>query len=109
MERDKLIKKYKKQIEKLFKELPKNKMELFQGVIENAARTRVDLDIFEEEKQKGYMIQTTNGNGFSTEKENPAYNTYNRALSTYQKLIDTLNKELPQQIEKSKLEELFRE
>lgn len=110
MERDKLIKKELAKLNKLFSDLPKNKLELCEGLIQNAAFMKVTLlDLQKEILENGAVIPCTSGNGFETIKDNPAQKAYTTMISRYTVIIKQLSDFLPEEQRASKLEALINE
>ena len=90
---------YKRELEKLkkiFADIPEDKRDLVDGLIENAAFMVVTLrDLQAEIEVNGAMIQTTSGNGFEMLKDNPAQKAYTSMVAKYTAVIAQLDKFLP--------------
>lgn len=96
MDKDKRIKQEIDELNKLFRDVPKEKMKLTEGLIQNAAFMRVTLEELQREVvEKGACIQYTSGNGFETIKDNPAQKAYTTMVSRYTQIISQLQNMLP--------------
>jgi len=95
-EREKKIKAEKATLNKIFARIPKNKKKLVEGLIQNAAFMKVNLEELQQNVvESGAMIAYTSGNGFETIRDNPAQKAYTTMISRYSAVIDQLNKMLP--------------
>ena len=96
MDKDKAIQKEKQKLRQIFKEIPEDKKDLVEGLIENAAFMRVTLEILAKDiAENGPVITAVNGNGFEVTRENPAQKSYTSMVQKYSGVIEQLNKMLP--------------
>lgn len=107
--KEKKIKKEFRQLSKFFKNLPQGKKKLAEKLIENAAFMIVTLaDLREKISEEGAIKTVTNGNGISTEQENPAQKSYVAMMNRFNATMKILIDMLPEQDQKeSKLLELM--
>lgn len=99
-EREKLVKKEKARLQKLYKDIPENQKKLTEGLLIQAARTRVllnemwvditengDYDMFSQsDKQEPY------------ERERPIAKLYNSRNDSYCRIIKQLSDILPEEM-----------
>lgn len=101
MSKDKLtkeerIKKELSKLNKIFKNIIKDKKDLCAGLISNAAYMYVTLeDLQVIVNLEGAITTGVNGNGFETTSEHPAQKCYNATLEKYVKTIKALTDLLP--------------
>lgn len=96
MEKEKEIKREIEKLNKIFEDLPEDKIKLCEGLIQNAAFMHVTLlELQRDVLEQGAMIHVQSGNGFDTIKDNPAQKAYTTMISRYGAVIDQLNKLLP--------------
>ena len=94
--RDERIRKEKQKLNKIFKDIPKDKKSLCQNLIANAAFMAITLeDLQEDIIEKGTVITGINGNGFEVSQENPAQKSYNTMINRYASVIKQLQDLLP--------------
>lgn len=94
------LKKELNKLRKIFKDLPEESKKLSEGLIQNAAFMHVTLlELQEDIKEHGAMINCTSGNGFETLKDNPAQKAYTTMISRYSLVIKQLTDLLPEQSE----------
>lgn len=94
--KDKRISAEMKKFKEIFKDIPDNKKELVEGLIQNAAFMRVTmLELQENIKNEGATLESMTGNGFIVIKENPASKIYTTMVSRYAVVIQQLQKLLP--------------
>lgn len=95
---DKLVKKEKNRLKRIYKDMPKDRMSVAEGLLDQAARLRVSLDIL-------WTDISTNGDTemFSQsektepyERERPAARLYNSRNREYTNVIKQLDGMLPQ-------------
>ncbi len=93
-------------LQNLFVDVPANKQELVEGLIQNASFMVATLsDLQKQIKKDGAIITAQNGNGFMVANENPAQKSYNTMINRYTALMKTLIEMLPDKASaKSKLE-----
>lgn len=85
-----------KKLNKIFENIPDNKKELVEGLIQNAAFMEVTLmELQNEVIDKGAMISYKSGNGFDTIRDNPAQKAYTTMISRYSQVINQLQTLLP--------------
>lgn len=96
MDKDELIKKEIRELNKLFRDIPANRKKLVDGLIQNAAFMRVTLEELQGEViENGAVIQCQSGNGFDTIKDNPAQKAYTTMVARYTQIINQLQNFLP--------------
>lgn len=102
--RDTRIKDEYGRLKELFADVPKNKQELCQGLLENAAFMKVALDDLRKVvTEEGAIKECVNGNGFTVLQEHPAQKSYNSMINRYSSVIADLAKILPESSGSSKL------
>ena len=109
-EKEKLIKKEKNKLKKIFKEIDKNKLDFCMTLIDRLAWLNVSVKELENKIDiEGTTIPYDNGGGQSGIKDNPDVKT----LIQYTRNITTITKQLvdlvPASQKKSKLEQLMNE
>ena len=83
---------------KLFKNLPKNKKELAENLLHNAAFMAISLDELKEDiKNYGVKEFYMNGKGQFGYKESVESKTYNVQMKNYMTIIKQLNDMMPQE------------
>ena len=108
IEKNKKIKKEINKIKGVFKEMPKNKKEIVERLIENAAFMSITLDELKEDIKK-YGVKETYVNGkdqfgFKESIESKTYNTMiKNYLNVIKQLIDFLPKEEQENVGESLL------
>lgn len=96
LSRDERIKKEKQRLNKIFKNIAKDKKSLCQNLISNAAFMAITLeDLQEDVIENGTVISSINGNGFEVIQENPAQKSYNVMINRYTSVIKQLQDLLP--------------
>lgn len=90
--RDKLVKKEKNRLMRLFKNIPENKEKAVQGLIIQAARLRVLLDeMWEDISENGdYEMFSQSEKQEPYERERPVAKLYNSRDVSYQRVIKQL-------------------
>lgn len=102
--RDNQIEEEYRRLKALFADAPKNKQELCQGLLENAAFMKVALDDLRKMvTEEGAVKECVNGNGFTVLQEHPAQKSYNSMINRYSSVIADLAKILPESSGSSKL------
>ena len=92
-----------KRLRKLFEKLPKNKLELVKGLIENAAFMYVTLqELTEVINANGVKEQYKNGKNQYGYKDSTENKTYDKMIKNYNNTIKQLNDMLPKESDKSK-------
>ena len=105
----KIIKEERK-LTKLYKNLPKNKQILVKGLIQNAAFMKVTMDELQEIiNREGCVEEYQHGANQSGKKATTESQTYNTMIKNYSNIILNLDKMLPEERPKSRLEELANE
>ena len=90
-ERIKLRKKELKKLKVFFKDLPRDKANVVDGLIEHAAFQRVMLDELSQVIAKyGYIGEYQNGENQKGLKKSAAVETYDKTLNTYSKIVKQL-------------------
>lgn len=85
-----------RKLKKLFEDVPANKRDLCDGLIQNAAFMAVTLKELQTEViANGAVISCQSGNGFDTIKDNPAQKAYTTMVSRYTDVINRLMQLLP--------------
>ena len=92
----------KSEIERLteiYKDLPRNKLAVAQGLIQQAARLRVRLDkLWEDIQEHGETeLFTQSENAPPYERERPASRTFTATDKSYQSIIKQLNELVPEE------------
>lgn len=101
--RQKLINSEIRRLKRLFKGLPKNKLELAKGLIENAAFMYVTLqELTETINTNGVKEQYKNGKNQYGYKDSTENKTYDKMIKNYNNTIKQLNDMLPKESEKKK-------
>ena len=96
IEEDKRISAEIKKLNKIFEYIPENKKKLCAGLIKNAAHMAITLeDLAAQVQDEGAVIESTNGNGFTTLQEHPAQKSYNCMINRYTATIRQLSELLP--------------
>lgn len=104
------IKKEEGKLSRLYKNLPKNKQILVKSLIQNAAFMKVTMDDLQEIiNRKGCVEDYQHGANQSGTKATPESQTYNTMIKNYTNIILNLDKMLPEERPKSRLEELANE
>ena len=86
----------KKRLQKLFKDIPKNKKALCEGLIDNAAFLRVQLcELQRDLLENGSRIESISGNGFKSMKDNPSGKLLTGCTAQYNSTIKMLLGLLP--------------
>lgn len=110
MDKNKQVKAEKERIAKLFVNLPQNKRQMVDALIDNCAFMTVTLKGFQEDIIKnGYYFEQTTGNGYGAMRSNPCVKEYTAMIARLSNVVDALMKYLPEEISKSKLTELIDE
>lgn len=108
--KDKRIIKEDKRLRALYKDLPKDVLALYDGLIRRAAYMRTTLEDYESDlDEKGYVEQFTQSEKLEPyERERPVARLYNTMNSNYQKIMKQLKDALPEQSAADAGEELLR-
>lgn len=92
-----------RRLKRLFKKLPKNKLELAKGLIENAAFMYVTLkELTDTININGVKEQYKNGKNQYGYKDSTENKTYDKMIKNYNNTIKQLNDMLPKEFEKPK-------
>ena len=84
MTKDALIKREIAKLNKILSEIPEDKKELVEGLVQNAAFMAVTLRELQAEIDKnGAVITSMSGNGYETTKDNPAQKAYTTMIARY--------------------------
>lgn len=102
MDKEARVKKEKQRLTKLYKELPKDKFAIAEGLIVQAARLRVRLDDLWEDLSKNGEVEmfTQSERTDPYERERPQSRTFTATDKSYQSIIKQLNDMLPEQEKK---------
>lgn len=104
------IKKKLRGIKRLYHDLPDNKKKLTEDLMYNAAFMAVTLeDLQAEINESGCVEEYKNGENQTGMKQSAAMQSYNATVRNYTAAIDRLDKMLPLQHKKSKLDELLKD
>lgn len=96
IEKEKLIKKEKSRLKRIFKDISEDKKKLCEPLMQNAAFMVVTLEELQKSiADEGAVIKAVNGNGFMTTQENPAQKSYNTMINRYTVIIKQLQDLLP--------------
>lgn len=94
----------------LYSELPENKKKLMMPLIQNASFMKVTLeDLQATINQEGATDEYQNGANQFGRKQSANIQAYNSLIKNYNAVIDKLDKMLPPDVKKSKLDELIDE
>lgn len=92
---DARIKKEKRRIAKLYKNLPKDRLEITKKLIERAAYMLVSLENMEAKiSQDGLVVKMPQGS-YTIERAHPLLQQYNAMVKNYNATIKQLNESLP--------------
>lgn len=99
------IRKENARLLKLYATLPANKLEIVTPLIQNAAFLKVTLeDLQTEINSQGCVDTYQNGTAQSGKKASAEISAYNTSLKNYTTIIEKLDKMLPPEQKKSKLD-----
>lgn len=103
------IKNETKRLTAIFRDMPENEFKTVQGLITEAARLRVFLDMaWADIEQNGRTeLFTQSANADPYERERPVVKQYMTANKNYQSIIKQLTDMVPQENQTRKLEELM--
>lgn len=94
----------------LYSELPENKMKLMMPLIQNASFMKVTLEELQATiNQEGATDEYCNGANQFGRKQSANIQAYNSLIKNYNAVIDKLDKMLPPDTKRSKLDELIDE
>lgn len=98
MTKEERISKELGRLKRIFRDLPKDKRNLCDKLMQNAAYMSVTLeDLQETVNEEGATLASKNGNGFITIQEHPANKAYTNMIAKYSSVINQLNAFLPDQ------------
>ena len=110
LEKDKRISKESKRIRSIYKDLPKDVLDLYDGLIRRAAYMKVTLEDYEadmiENGSTEYFTQSEKIDPY--ERERPVSAIYNRMIKNYQVVMKQLKDALPEQSAADAGEEILR-
>lgn len=96
MDKDKQIKAELTKLKKVFADIPDNKKQLCEKLIQNAAFMSATLDELQEIiNEQGPVIVAKNGNGFDITQEHPAQKSYVAMIAKYTTVMNQLSSLLP--------------
>jgi len=96
MTKETLIKREIAKLNKILADIPDDKKELVEGLVQNAAFMAVTLKELQGEIDKhGAVMTVTGGNGYEMTKDNPAQKAYTTMVSRYSAVIGQLDSFLP--------------
>lgn len=99
------VKKEYNRLAKLYKDIPENKRELVDGLLDQAARMRVSLNLcWQDIAEHGRTELRTRTNGEETEVERDVSKIFTATDRSYQTIIKQLNELLPTVSGTSKLD-----
>ena len=103
---EKLIKKEKNRLNRIYKNLPEQRKNLVQGLITEAARLKISLDILWEDIQKNGDVElfSQSKDAEPYERERPAARLYNTRNKQYQQIIKQLDDLIILEKKKNKLD-----
>ncbi len=102
-DREKLIEDEKQRLLKLFIKLPKNRLELAKGLIDNAAFMSVTLqELIKAINDKGVKEQYKNGKNQYGYKDSVESKAYDKMIKNYNSTIKQLNDMMPKDIDNPK-------
>lgn len=97
-------------LKELYADLPENKMKLMMPLIQNASFMKVTLEELQATiNQEGATDEYCNGANQFGRKQSANIQAYNSLIKNYNAVIDKLDKMLPPDTKKSKLDELIDE
>ena len=97
-ERDKAIKKEKKRLAAIYKDIELKRKNTINGLIERAAFMRVSLDELEDSlNNDGFVEMFSQGEQEPYERKRPTADIYNQINNSYQKIIKQLTDLLPKE------------
>lgn len=99
-----------KRLRKIYKDLPKDTLTLYEGLIKRAAFMRIALEDYEEDlNENGHTeLFTQSANTPPYDRERPAARLFNSMVKNYQSIIKQLKDALPEQAAVDVSEELMR-
>ncbi len=97
----------KRKIAKLFRELPPEKKQFADGLIEQFAVSTVTLERLVEEINSGELIENFKQGTQELRRENPALKSYNATIKSFIALSKSLLDLLPEKTQKQAGEELM--
>lgn len=107
IEKEKQVAKEARNLQKMYKDLPKARQDLVKPLIQNAAFMKVTLEELQAAINcSGVSEEYTNGANQGGRKATPECQAYNAMLKNYQSVIMTLDKMLPADKPKSRLSAL---
>lgn len=101
------IEEKRKEIRKLFKDLPEEKTHFAEGLIFQFAVTTVTLERLVDEVNKGDIIENFKQGAQELRRENPALKSYNTTIKSFTALSKALLDLLPEQTSNKAGEELM--
>lgn len=107
METAEKIEENKRKTRKLFRELPKEKMQFAEGLIYQFAVTTVTLERLVDELNGGDVIENFKQGSQELRRENPALKSYNTTIKSFTALSKSLLDLLPEKTQKQAGEELM--
>lgn len=99
----KKIENERKRLLNLFEDIPENKKALCEGLIDNAAFLRVQLNELQRDLlENGTRIESISGNGFKSMKDNPSGKLLTGCMAQYNSTIKMLLGLLPEGVDSRK-------
>ena len=96
MKKDTAIKREIKKLNRILTDIPEDKKEMVEGLVQNAAFMAVTLrELQADITENGAVITVQTGNGYETTKDNPAQKAYTTMVARYAAIIDQLDGFLP--------------
>ena len=89
------IKKEQRRIAKLYKNLPKDRLEIVKKMIERAAYLLVSLETMEEKITEDGLVVVMPQGSYQIERAHPLLQQYNAMVKNYNATIKQLNESLP--------------
>lgn len=110
MKKDTKIKKELERLDEIYKELPENKYKIVYPLLENAAFMKVTLeDLQYMINKEGCHDEYKNGANQYGRKASADLQAYNSLIKNYNSISERLEKMLPPEKKKSKLDELIKD
>ena len=104
------IKKELERLVEIYQELPENKYKIVYPLLENAAFMKVTLeDLQKVINEEGCHDEYKNGNNQYGKKASADLQAYNSLIKNYNSISDRLERLLPAEKKKSKLDEMIRD
>lgn len=110
MNKDTRIKQEEKRLKQIYKDLPKDILSVYDGLIKRAAFMRIELEDYEQDLiENGYIEMFTQSEKTAPyQRERPVARLYNSLVKNYQTTIKQLTYNLPEQLFDDPAEEILK-